>query len=277
MAAKKKTAKPEATINPAVESEFTAASRIALNEYTAKAKALGQTPTDGGVQMTLAVWAFQASKAAVKAKKEFDFNSAIFCPFAANYYGVGKGGKREKLEGFSADGKHTPKKSADTQLRAYNKFVALGALPIDVRPVVIGVLGDARIGSLSMTAKAKLATEIVAAGKGHVPTPELIGTMVEAEIPSKGKVNAVQMIKGFASSADRIAKNKKFWGALAKLDNADKVTAALAHAMHFAAIARGMVDTTKASTDKNVLLNGFIETHATAEYKAAVKAGASVH
>ena len=213
MAAKKKTAKtPAVEINPAVESEFTAASRIALNEYTAKAKALGQTPTDGGVQMTLAVWAFQASKAAVKAKKEFDFNTSIFCPFAANYYGAGKGGKREKLEGFSADGKHVAKKSADTQLRAYNKFVALGALPIDVRPVVIGVLGDARIGSLSMTAKAKLAEEIVAAGENHVPSPELILSMVEAEIPSKGgKVNAVPDDQGLRLSADRVAKNKKFW------------------------------------------------------------------
>lgn len=276
----KRTKNVEVELNPAVNAEFTTASKLALNAYSTKARELGDTMSEGGVQMTIAVMGFVGSQRATKSKEKFDFNKDVFCPWAARYYRPGMGGKREKLDGFNANGNHDKGSSALTQLRGYMKFVDAGKLKVDAKPLVVSILGDPRIGSLSLGRKGKLLEDILAkVSNDTLPGDDVVEKMKAAEIPSKSKtVDAVKAIKSLASAADRVAtmNKSKFWAALDKLEN-PKASRAIAHAMFFLAAARAAVDSGKQSTEKNKALDALLSTHAAAEYKLAVKTGASVH
>ena len=267
--------------NQNVEVEFNTASKLALNEFTSKARELGNTPSEGGVQLQLAILAFAGAQKAAKTKAKWDFNTAVFCPFAANYYGAGKGGKREELKGFRADGKHEKDSTALTVLRGYNHFATAGALPYDVKPVALAILSDQRIGQMPISRKGAMLSKLIADAKGVPPKASVVAEAIEEAIPAenkggKGKVDAVRLIKGLAASADRIAKSGKFWTALNRLDN-DKASTALVNAMHFLTIARGAVDSAKRVTEANTALNGLLQKHAERQYRAALKNGATFH
>lgn len=267
--------------NDIVDVAFKKADITPLKSFSEHAADLGNTPSEGGVQLQIAVLAFVGAQKAAKAKAKWDFNKDVFVPFAANYYRKGLGGKREELKGFRADGKHDKDSTAMTVLRGYNHFATAGALPYDVKPVALAILSDQRIGQLPISRKGALLTKLVTDAKGAPPKPSVVADAIEELIPAenkggRGKVDAVAKIKGLAAAADRLAKSGKFWTALNRLDN-DKASAALVNAMHFLSIARGAVDTNKRVTDANVALNGLLQKHAERQYRTAVKAGATFH
>lgn len=179
----------------------------------ARAAELGNTPSHGGIQRTVALMAFTAAQTAKRGGAEaFDF-APYFKAFAVNYYDGSAPNRKKPTEG-----------SLKVLGSTYDAFATAGMMKYNAKPIIVKVLSALDMG---MPARAKVVRDLVKAYPDECPSDAALVKAMAGKGNQTTTYSPVARAKAMLASATTADEDAAFVAAIRKTPKAPKLFAAL--------------------------------------------------